>query len=54
MEMQNIALNLTVDEINLILKSLGQLPFAEVYAVIHKIQQQASAQMSANQQDESQ
>jgi hypothetical protein len=43
---QPITLQLTTDEINLILESLGQQPFVKVYALIGKIQNQAAAQLS--------
>lgn len=43
---QSITLQLTTDEINLILESLGQQPFVKVYSLIGKIQNQAAAQLS--------
>lgn len=43
---QPITLQLTTDEINLILESLGQQPFVKVYALIGKIQNQAALQLS--------
>jgi hypothetical protein len=43
--MQEIKLRLTVEETNLILESLGQLPFARVYALIANIQGQATEQL---------
>ena len=46
MDNQDIHLQLTTDEINLILESLGNLPFVKVYALIAKTQQQASAQLT--------
>jgi hypothetical protein len=44
-ENQEIALQLSTDDINLILEALGSLPFVKVYALIGKIQQQASGQL---------
>ncbi len=41
---QNIELNLSFDEINIVLKALGSLPFNEVYDLIGKIHEQANAQ----------
>ena len=41
---QNIELNLSFDEINVVLKALGSLPFNEVYDLIGKIHEQANAQ----------
>jgi hypothetical protein len=41
---QNIELNLSFDEINIVLKALGSLPFNEVYDLIGKIHDQANTQ----------
>ncbi len=38
-------MNVTVDEANLILEGLGNLPFVKVYALIAKIQEQAGRQI---------
>jgi len=46
--MKNIDLQLSIEEANLILEALGSLPFSKVYALIAKIQQQASQQLQAN------
>jgi len=43
--MKTIAFELTIDEANLILEALGQLPFAKVYALIGKVQEQARQQL---------
>ena len=43
--MQEIDLKLTIDETNLVLEGLGQLPFGKVYSVVAKIQAQASGQI---------
>ncbi len=45
--MQNLQFNLTLEETNLILEALGELPFAKVHQLIAKIQQQAHAQLQA-------
>lgn len=44
--MNNIQLTLSLDEANLILESLGNMPFAKVHQLIAKIQQQAQAQLT--------
>jgi hypothetical protein len=44
--MKEISLKVTIDEANLILEALGNLPFARVYALVGKIQQQASQQLN--------
>ena len=38
-------MKVTVDEANLILEGLGNLPFVRVYALIAKIQEQAGRQI---------
>lgn len=43
--MNEITLTLTLDQINLALEALGQLPFVRVHQLIATIQQQASAQL---------
>ena len=45
--MKDINLEITIDEANLILEALGNLPFVKVYALIGKIQEQAGQQLSA-------
>jgi hypothetical protein len=47
MDKENITLQLSTDEINLILESLGSMAFVKVYALIGKIQQQAAEQLQA-------
>lgn len=44
--MQEITIKLTLDEANLVLEGLGNLPFAKVYALVAKIQAQANAQIA--------
>ncbi len=52
-QQQNLRLELSIDDVNLILESLGQLPFARVYSLIGRIQEQARAQLpSAGEQGE--
>lgn len=41
----NIQLDLSFEEINIILKALGNLPFNEVYDLIGKIHDQANNQV---------
>jgi hypothetical protein len=48
--MNNLKLELSIDDINLILESLGQQPFARVFQLIGRIQEQARAQVEAAQQ----
>lgn len=43
--MQELKLTLTIDEANLILEALGQMPFKTVFGLINKIQTQASQQL---------
>jgi hypothetical protein len=43
--MQEIKLELAIEDVNLILEALGSLPFARVYTLIGKIQQQAAQQL---------
>jgi len=43
--MNTIKFELTVDETNLILEALGQLPFARVYMLIARVQEHARAQL---------
>ena len=47
MAQEEITLKLKPEEINLILEGVGNLPFVKVYSLIGKIQNQASAQLSA-------
>jgi hypothetical protein len=44
--MKDLSLSLTVNEINLILKSLGNLPYYQVVSLIDKLQQQANQQIA--------
>jgi hypothetical protein len=49
--MKPIQLTLTLAETNIILEALGQMPFAKVYQVIDKIQQQANQQLQESQSE---
>jgi len=49
--MKPIQLTLTLEETNIILEALGQMPFAKVYQVIEKIQQQANQQLQESQNE---
>jgi hypothetical protein len=43
--MDTIKLELTVDEVNGVLNSLGQMPYAQVTLLVDKIRQQAISQV---------
>ena len=49
MEQTVINLNLTVAEVNVILRSLGKHPFEEIAALIQKIKQQGESQLAETQ-----
>ena len=42
---EKITLTLSIDQANLVLKGLGQLPYREVYQVVAEIQSQAQRQV---------
>jgi len=44
--MTEINLTVSLDDANLILDALGQQPFAKVFTLINKLQQQASEQLA--------
>jgi hypothetical protein len=46
MNMKELKFNLNVNEINLVLKALGNLPYYQVCTLIEKLQQQANAQLT--------
>jgi hypothetical protein len=48
--MKEFNLQITLDEANLILEALGNLPFVKVYALIGKIQEQAGQQLNPEDQ----
>lgn len=45
-EQQAIQLDLTIAEVNVILRSLGKHPFEEIAALINKIRQQGETQIA--------
>lgn len=49
--MPDLQLQLSIDELNLVLEGVGNLPFARVYALVAKIQAQAAAQIKTAQSD---
>lgn len=46
-EQQPIQLELTIAEVNVVLRSLGKHPFEEIAALINKIRQQGEVQLAA-------
>jgi hypothetical protein len=46
-----IQLNLTVEETNVVLEALGQLPYVRVHLLIGKVQQQATSQLRSTTDD---
>jgi hypothetical protein len=47
--MNKVTINLSIDEANLVLEALGDMPYRRVYELVVKIQQQASEQLNENQ-----
>lgn len=47
-DQKELTLQLTIEETNVVLEALGQLPFKTVFGLISKIQSQASQQLNAN------
>ena len=43
---QKLSLNLSIEEINLILSALGKEPYANVFQLVQNIQQQANIQLT--------
>lgn len=43
---QNISLDLTLEEANLLLEALGEMPFKRVFGLVGKIQNQAATQLN--------
>jgi hypothetical protein len=43
-----ITLELELDEVNVVLSALGQMPFVQVAGLVAKIQEQASPQVQTN------
>lgn len=48
--MPDIELRLSIDDLNLVLEGIGNLPFARVFALVGKIQAQAGAQLQTQAQ----
>jgi hypothetical protein len=48
MEMKTVTFTITIDEANLIFKSLGKMPFDQVYTLIGKLNEQANQQLAGN------
>lgn len=46
--MKNITLELSVEETNLVLGALGELPFSRVFNLIGKVQEQANKQLGSD------
>lgn len=44
-DVQQLTLTLTVDEVNVILEGLGNLPFNRVFGLIGRLQEQAAPQL---------
>jgi len=51
---QQITLSCTIEEANLILEGLGLIPFAKVYSLVNKLQQQASQQLNNAEEEDDQ
>jgi hypothetical protein len=47
-----IVLDLSLDQANLVLEALGQLPFARVYELIATVQEQAHKQLTHDRKEE--
>jgi|GEM_PF-2256353 hypothetical protein len=47
-EPQKITFNITLEEANTIFKALGKQPFAEVFELIGKLNEQANQQLTDN------
>ncbi len=52
--MQELTLKITLEEANLILEALGDMPFKKVYPLVSKIQEQAAQQLQQNGQEKHQ
>ena len=48
--MNNINLNLTVNDVNVVLQALGNAPYAQVFELIEKIRDQAGPQVQSQTQ----
>lgn len=45
--MKEVNLKLSVNEVNMVIKALGQFPYNQVYETVNKIHTQASEQVNA-------
>jgi hypothetical protein len=50
-QQKEIQISLSFDEVNLVLKALGSLPFSQVFELIGKIHDQANEQVRNNNDD---
>ncbi len=50
--MNEITLNLTVEETNLMLNAVGNMPFTQVHQLVQKIQTQAGLQLQEMEHEE--
>ena len=48
--MKDVTFTVTIDEANLILEGVGLLPFAKVYLLVGKLQEQAKQQLNGDAQ----
>lgn len=46
--MKKVTFTVTLDEANLLFKSLGRMPFEQVYELIGKMNEQANQQLTGN------
>ncbi|CAN5918005.1 hypothetical protein BH11BAC7_BH11BAC7_37150 [soil metagenome] len=46
--MKKVTFTVSLDEANLLFKSLGRMPFEQVYELIGKMNEQANQQLSGN------
>lgn len=53
MNKDKVTLELSIDEVNLILKALGEMPFSQVYDLIGKIHLQSNQQLFEKKSDQS-
>lgn len=49
---RTVRIEFTVEDLNVVLSALGNEPFAKVYAIIGKIQEQAAEQLEADDDSE--
>ncbi len=50
--MKEITLTVTIDEANLILEALGEQPYKKIYALVAKIQEQATRQLKEDEKQQ--